>query len=172
MRGELARSSAWDGKSWQARTEIRPEMVRSDYPDTDLETLYWYWQERSMLEGGVPGIDSFRPPVPDLPWIDMRADDPLHYVMRNHPAGVAGDWTGVRLGDYPVPIHGIACAHEYLDCKERRFPTYVVIDQKLRGIARRYARLAVPLADETGAVTRAVYAFHFLRFPVIDGKPG
>lgn len=170
MRGELARTSAWDGESWQVRTEYRPESVCDDHPDTELAKLFCYWQERSLLENGVPEIRDFQPPGRDLPWVDLCADDPLNYVMRNHPAGIAGDWSDTRFGDYPVTIHGVACAHEYLDCKERQYPTYVRIEQRLRDVDRRYARLAVPLADETGAVTRAVYAFRLLRFPVIHGN--
>ncbi|NKB59337.1 MAG: hypothetical protein GKS00_23690 [Alphaproteobacteria bacterium] len=122
-----------------------------------------------MIEDGVPSLQNFRLPNLDLPWVDLTAEDPMHFVMRNHPAGVTGDWSDTRLAEHPVSIHAYSCACEYLDCKTRQKPTFVHINQKVIGVERNYVRLAVPVSDKETAVTRIFYAIRFVTFPVIHG---
>ncbi len=169
MLGTVACSRGWDGENWQVRTELQPERVCIDQPDTDLAALFWYWQERSLLEDAVPSIENFRIPGLDLPWVELSTENPMHYVMRNHPAGITGDWSDTRLAEHPVSIHAQSCAFEYLDCKERKYPTFVHINQKVIGVERNYVRLAAPVSDEGGTITRIYYAFRFVTFPVIHG---
>ncbi|NKB59336.1 MAG: hypothetical protein GKS00_23685 [Alphaproteobacteria bacterium] len=170
MQGEIARTSDWEGESWQVRTEIMPERVCIDQRDTDLAELFWYWQERLMLEDGVPSIENFRFPGSDLPWIELEPEDPMRFVIRNHPANAAtGDWSNFRIAEHPVSMHAQCCAFEYLDCKERQEPTFIHIDQKILGVHRTYAKLMVPVADKNGAIIRAYYAVRLLRFPVVYG---
>lgn len=170
MRGAIARSSGWDGENWQVRTEIKPEQVCIDQRGTDLAELFWYWQERSMLENGVPSIESFRFPGSDLIWVELESDDPMRFIIRNHPVNATiGNWSNTRLEEHPIAMHAQSCAFEYLDCKERKKPTFIQVDQRILGIHRIYTKLMVPIADKNGAIVRAYYAVRLLRFPVIFG---
>lgn len=170
MRGEIARSSGWDGENWQIRTEIAPERVCIDQRETNLAELFWYWQERSMLEDAVPSFENFRLAGTNLPWVELEAEDPMQFMIRNHPASLPlGDWSNTRLVEHPALMHAQSCALEYLRCKLWREPTFTHIEQKILGVYRSYVKLMVPLADETGAVTRAVYATRLLGFPVVYG---
>lgn len=123
-----------------------------------------------MLEAAVPSIRDFDPQRNDLSWVDVTPMDPLQFKFGNHVGRLTGDWTGRRLSEHDVTMHAVATGLEYLACKEREYPTFVHIDQKIMGIERNYLKLTVPLADETGIVTRVVYAFHSLKFGVIHGK--
>ena len=170
MGGEIARTSDRDGNDWQVRIELRPEHCCLDHEETALSRLFWYWQERALLEDGLPSLETFRPLDTGLPWVEMRAENPMHFIMRDHPAGISGDWNDAPFAEYPVQMHGQACALEFLHCKVRREPTFVNIHQKIRGVERNYEKLSVPLSDRSGAVTRAVYAFRFVTFPVIHNE--
>jgi hypothetical protein len=98
VRGQIARSSGWDGVNWQTRTEIEPERVCIDLCDSHLADLFWYWQERSMLENSVPSIESFRFPGAGLPWAELDSEDPMQFMLRNHQGNPAtGDWSNTRL---------------------------------------------------------------------------
>lgn len=170
MRGEIARSSAWDGENWQTRTEIKPERVCIDQRGTDLAELFWYWQERSMLENGVPSIENFRFPGGGLSWVEMEPEDPMKFVIRNHPTNAAaGNWSNTRFAEHPVVMHAQSCAFENLDCKERQKPTFIHVDQKILDVHRTYAKLTVPVTDKQGTIVRAYFAVRLLRFPVIFG---
>lgn len=167
--GEIERTSEWDGKNSQTRIVIKPEQVYQDHPETELSELFGYWLERSSIEGEVPAIETFQPPYTALPWINISAENPMHFTMNNHPAGLCGNWNATRFAEYPVPIHAISCALEYYDCKMSRKPAYIHIRQKIFGVDREYAKLMVPVANKSGKVTHAYYAWRYLRFPVIDG---
>lgn len=125
-----------------------------------------------MLENGVPRLQNFRLPNSDFSLVEVTADDPLNFVWRHHVGRVPGNWTGMRLGDHAVRIHARATALEYIDCRERRYPTFVHIHQKIIGVERNYVKLTAPLADESGAVAHVVYAFLPLTFTVVDGGLG
>lgn len=173
LRGQIARSSGWDGVHWQTRTEIEPERVCIDLPDSQLAELFWYWQERSMLENSVPSMANFRFPGEKLPQVELESEDPMRFMLRNHPGNPAtGDWSNTRLIEHPVPMHAQACACEYLDCKERQVPTFIHIEQKILGVQRTYVKLTVPVANKKGAVDRAFYVAKLIGYQVIYGSPG
>lgn len=172
MRGEIARSSGWDGECWQTRTDIEAERVCVDQRGSRLVELFWYWQERSMLEDAAPSIANFRFPNADLPWVEVQAEDPMNYVIRNHPGSICGNWSDTRLAEHPVQMHALSCAYEYLECKERQKPTFLHICQRIFDVERKYTRLAVPLSDEKGDVTRIVFATRLQQFQVIHGRTG
>lgn len=169
MRGTIARASGWDGENWQVRTEILPERVCIDQSGTNLAELFWYWQERSMLDGDVPFIGNFRFPGSDLPWVEIAAEDPMNFVIRNHPSGATGNWSDIRLAEHPVSMHGQSCAFEYQDCKMRRTPTFVRIEQHILGVDRDYVKLTVPVADKNGDVVQVFYGVQLLKYSVIRG---
>ena len=86
--------------------------------------------------------------------------------MRNHPAGVCGNWDGAPFADHAAQTHARALAREYFNCKTLRAPAYIHTEQTMLGVDREYAKLLVPLADETGAITRVAYAWRFVRDPI------
>lgn len=170
LRGQIARSSGWDGVHWQTRTEIEPERVCIDLHGSPLADLFWYWQERSMLENSVPSVESFRFPGENLPWVELDSEDPMQFMLRNHPGNPAtGDWSDTRLIEHPVQMHAQSCAFEYLDCKGRQTPTFVHIEQKILGVQRTYVKLTVPVANKQGAIARAFYAVKLIGYQVIYG---
>ncbi len=169
MREEIARSSGWDGANWQVRTEVAPERLCVEYGGSDLAKLYWYWLERSILEDSVPSLQNFRFPGGDLPWVEVNTDDPMKFVIRNHPGSLCGDWSNMRLIEHPVLIHAQSCAYEYQECKIRQYPTFVIVHQKIFNVERRYMRLTVPVSAENGAVTQVFFLSRHLQFQIIFG---
>lgn len=167
MLGEFERQNERDSTNYQTRIWIEADRAPIDHNGTDIATLFRYWQERSFLENGTPALADFRPPLSNLPWVDVTSIDPLWYTMRNHPAGVCGNWEATPFAGHPVPMHAKALAREYMFCKRLRAPAYIHIQQTMLGVEREYAKLLLPVADETGAITRIVYAWRFVRDPII-----
>lgn len=141
-----------------------------DHQGTSLTDLFWYWQERAMLENGLPSLENFQFADKTLPWVDVTTEDPMYFTLRNHPGGICGNWDNARFIDYPVAIHATACALEYFDCKEHQQPIYTHIHQMIQGVKREYAKLMVPVADKNGNTTQVFYAWQFLRYPLISGR--
>jgi hypothetical protein len=167
MLGEIERLNERAAENCQTRIWIDAERAGIDNKDTGIETLFRYWRERSFLEDGVPALTNFNPPMARTPWVDVGPDNPLRFVMRDHPAGVCGNWEAATFAEHAIPIHAKACAREYHNCKSLRAPTYIYTQQKMLGIEREYTKLLLPLADETGAVTRVVYAWRFIKDPIV-----
>ena len=165
MLGQIDRLDETDFEDRQTRIAIDPGRAPVDHAGTGIAMLFRYWQERRLIDDGVPLAAEFRSLLEQYPWVDVSRSNPLNFIMHNHPAGVCGDWEGRRFADHPVRIHAKACAREYQNCKDRAAPVYVYTKQEMLGIDREYAKILLPLADEAGCVTRVVYAWRFLSVP-------
>jgi len=167
MLGEFERYNERDAINHQTRIWINAERAAIDNPGSDIAALFRYWRERALIGDGLPLQADFRPPLSRVPWLDVETANPLHFQLHNHPAGVCGDWDSARLAEYPVPMHAKSCAMEYLRCKNRREPAYIHIRQKLLDVEREYAKLLLPVVDETGDVVRVYYAWRFTCDPIV-----
>ncbi len=167
MLGEIERINERDAENYHTRTWINTERACIDNKGTDIEILFRYWRERTFLENGIPGQENFRPPLSRTPWVEVDMENPLHFVMRDHPAGVCGNWDATPFAKHPIPIHAKACAREYHSCKSHQMPVYIHTEQKMLGIEREYAKLLLPIADQTGTVARVVYAWCFIKDPIV-----
>jgi len=167
MLGQIDRLDESDFGNRQTRITILPERAPVDHMGTDIAMLFRYWQERRLVDDGIPLAADFRSPVARSPWVDVSGDNPMYYTMHNPPAGVCGNWEERRFSDHPVRIHAKACAREYHDCKGWGEPVYIYTKQEMLGVDREYAKILLPLADETGHVTRVIYAWRFLSTPKI-----
>lgn len=167
MLGEIERLNEQNHETSQTRIWIDTERTAVDHHGTEIEILFRYWRERAFLEDDVPALANFYPPSERTPWVDVSAANPLAYTMRNHPAGICGDWNRTPFAEHPIPMHARACAREYYGCKSLRAPAYIYTQQKMLGVDREYAKLLLPVSDDTGTVTRIYYAWRFIREPII-----
>lgn len=90
--------------------------------------------------------------------IDVGAERPENYVLRNHTGKSFGNFTDTRIADYPAPSHAAHCMAEYLACKYLEQPLCHYIDNEYLGVKREYVRMLLPL-QERGKVTQLVYAY-------------
>lgn len=81
--------------------------------------------------------------TPEDSVIETSAESPINWTIPRHHDRWAPDWSR-RVGDYPIPQHGIACAMEYWDCLERRQPVCHLIRQDFERADRLYVRLLLP----------------------------
>ncbi len=135
-----------------------------------LWKLHEYWRENASRTGRTPKIDEFQYKT-KLPasvsryvsWSDVTASDPLNYVTHEHTHQTAfRDHSNRRLGDHPSPMNAKACAMEYMHCVRTKQPIYFEIDQKFGAISRNMMRLIVPLADQSGNISRLIYAVRII----------
>ena len=167
MLGEIERLNENELDNSQVRILIAAERAPIDHHSTNIDRLYRYWQERHLIDGDVPAESDFHPPVEQSPWVDVSVENPMNFMMNNHPAGVCGNWERKRFADHPVRIHAKACAREYYLCKQTRQPTYIYTRQEMLGINREYAKILLPLAGANGEISRVIYAWRFLSEPKI-----
>jgi hypothetical protein len=118
-----------------------------------------------MLENGVPSIESFCFPGSDLTWVDLEREDPMQFVIRNHPVtATIGNWSNTRFAEHPVAMHAQSYAFENLDCKERQEPSFIHVDQKILGIHRIYAKLTVRSQIKMAPLFGRIMPFGFSDF--------
>ena len=138
--------------------------------------LYDYWLAACPDDGGLPLDEDFQPRdalPPDamqwVSWIDVGGEDPLSFVMRDHPAspisGYGVELSDKPLRDFPDLSQATSTAMEYLACKHAREPMYHEIDQILGGVIRHYTRIVLPVADRDGNVTKLYCGFRRITEP-------
>lgn len=104
-------------------------------------------------------------PALRISYIDVRHDNPWHYVLTDHDGLAFGSLSGKALSEYPIHQHAKSCALEYLECKSFGLPVAHYVDQQMGGIEREYVRLLLPLADRDNQVTKLAYAYRHLKQP-------
>ncbi len=129
---------------WTLDTLLKRENL---VPDSPITILHQRWTQGLQL-------------TPADSVIETSAESPINWTIPRHQDRWAPDWSH-RVGDYPVPQHGIACAMEYWDCLERRQPVCHLIQQDFERADRLYVRLLLP--HESGIV----YAVRSL-VPVVE----
>ena len=152
-----------------ARREVNPATGEPSV----IKRLMDYWLERRV--GEIPDAATFDPKglfTPDefrfVAWVDVVADDPGNFVLRNHPAYLFGDWSDKRLREYHIEYHGRNCALEYLMCKTVQQPIYHELRHSLGELGRHYTRIVLPVSDRRHLVRRVYYAVHHLNNPILD----
>ena len=91
--------------------------------------------------------------------VETGSDNPLNWTLANHLDRWAPEWSR-RVGEYPHPRHGIACATEYWECLQNNRPMCHMVRQVFDRADRHYVRLLIPHEG------RIVYAFRSL-VPVV-----
>lgn len=164
------------GEDEQERLEFDLDTFAVGEKMSHLRELYLYW--RSLAGDGLPRADRFRPAeklsgpaLTTSAWVDTSVASPDGFVMHEHPEMPSGPFgrelTGVRLADFPVPMHADALIVEYARCRRDGRPMFHEIDQTIGGVSRAYRRIMLPLANERGEVVRVAYGYRFLREPEI-----
>ncbi len=158
----------------QARSRFSMDVFLERECGSALWHLYQHWKALPPGPYGLPLAATCDPKqtLPDdiakwIAWIDTTEEDPTQFIIWEHPEshipGMGTELSGKLLNDIPeAQLHVSACAIEYLYCKHEREPMYHEIDQILCGYRRHYTRLLVPLADESGGVSKIFYAIRML----------
>ena len=140
--------------------------ARTGAPST-VRRLYDYWCEKRVRS--LPSAASFDPKgamTPDefrfVAWADVRANDPLDFLLHHHPGLLFGDYSGKRLRDYHNTNHGRNCALEYLTCKVVKQPVYYEIKQTIGEASRHYTRLLLPVLDADRGIGRLYYGVNLI----------
>ena len=167
MYGVLERKEQRSGDDHQERLMLSFDKMFGRERHSILGMVHDYWMRKRSNPYDLPSVGEFYPKASLLPetaqaisFIDVSADDPFNYVIRDHPNLTPGflDLSDRRIGDSPSKMNVEACAKEYTLCISLRRPLYHEIRQSIREASRGYIRLMLPVVDETGAVVRLFYA--------------
>jgi hypothetical protein len=140
--------------------------------DTAVKSLFKYWH--GMCRNGCPPfVTEFNPKALVDPrdarwvsWVDVTQENPLNFVLHDHPGMHFGDFSQTPLFHYPVKLHAARCAFEYEFCKRIQQPTYHEITQTVGDRHRSYVRLLLPAIDGRGNVEKLFYATRYLTEPI------
>lgn len=167
----LDRLSNREGDDEQCRLLFSLNTFAERERDTVPDMLYYYWDSLRGDGRRIPRLADFRPrqvfgPQANLliRGVDVRAEDPTHFIMRDHPGGpispLPNGLEGKPMSAFPCRIHVAATLAEYQLCKTLRRPLYHELFQVACGIPRHYTRILLPLADDSGRVVRLAYGLH------------
>lgn len=170
MYGVLQRRVEQAGDDRQERLMLSFDKMFAREKGNPLWSLFDFWNANRVSFDQIPSLDEFKykSKLPRnitryISWSDVTAEDPLNFVMHDHPNLTEfNDHSNCRLGDHPIPMNAKACAIEYLHCIHSRQPTYFEIDQSFGTISRHMVRLMVPVMDDNNKVTRLVYAVRII----------
>lgn len=108
---------------------------------------------QEFAEIRVPPSDKAYQPAEAVSFhADVRDPNPLNFVLVRRGA------PPVRIGDITDVLAQRALMSDLVLCRGLRYPAYQQIEQTIDGRSLGYMRLMLPVAGETGAVTR-IYAF-------------
>lgn len=170
MLGVLQRRIEQSGGDEQERLMLSFDKLFSREKNNPLWELFHFWQNAASKHDGVPRVDEFdyKAKLPEsvkryISWSDVTPVDPFNFVSHDH-VNLTNfrNHSNRRLGDYPAPMHARACAIEYLHCIRTRQPTYYEIDQTIGTINRHMVRMMVPVADQSGTVSKLIYAVRII----------
>lgn len=176
------RSVLGDGLSYsQERNQLSFDAMAASEVDartgapTVLRALYDYWRARQCGDASPEGdFDPRSAVAPEaarwISWVDVRAADPMNFVIQAHAGYLFGDWSGKALRDHPIESYARSLAFEYLACKMTQQPSYYEIAQTMGQVGRTYRRLLLPLRGRDGQVSRLYYATRYIRIE-IAGAP-
>jgi len=83
---------------------------------------------------------------------DVHDPNPMNFIM------VLQGAPPVRIGDIASPLAQRALMSDLFLCRGLRYPAYQEVEQTIDGRSFGYMRLMLPVADETGTVSR-IYGF-------------
>lgn len=180
MYQEIERFTEDRSAAYQERRMLRIEQMLDreiDHEtgrDTALKSLFRQWRDGQSRDR-LPLADMFDPRERLtkeqrcwVSWVDASPDNPLKFVLHDHPAKLFGNFSRMTLGDHPYKFHAIRCAFEYDQCKRIQQPTYHEISQRIGGYFRSYVRLIVPTANRAGKITKLFYATRYLTEPIAE----
>lgn len=140
--------------------------------DTVVKSLFQYWHARCR-NGRLPLADGFAPKAVLDPinarwvsWVDVAHDNPLNFVLFDHPGAYVGNFSNRALISHPFKPHAARCAFEYEFCKRTQQPLYHELTQTVDGWHRSYVRLLLPTVDKSGKVQKLFYATRYLTEPI------
>lgn len=132
--------------------------------DSVLRQLYSYWHQLPRKDGlpVAPAVDfshsTFEKFEGGAGWIDVSSEDPLNFKIPLRPSFTDfADIENKPIKEHPSSMNALALAREHFYCKLSRSPVYYEIDQTINGSTRHYFRLALPLVDWDGEVTKLLY---------------
>ncbi|NKB57901.1 MAG: hypothetical protein GKS00_16380 [Alphaproteobacteria bacterium] len=170
MYGILRRQYEESGTDQQERLMLSFDKMFSRERDTALGDLFSYWRLKCAGTSNLPNMNEFssRSLLPQsarrfTSWLETETSNPLGFVLRNHPKLTAfGDHSNHRLGELTFKMNAKAIIKEYLYCKSLQRPLYHEIEQTVESNSRHFVRLLLPVVDDSGDVTRLVYAVRLI----------
>lgn len=147
------------------------EIVLQTGKNTAVRSLFEYWRSRHR-NGCLPSEHEFAPKTALNPkdarwvsWVDVTQDNPINFVLHDHPGAYVGNFSRKALISHPFKAHAVRCAFEYEFCKRMQQPIYHEISQTVGGWHRSYVRLLLPTVGKTGKVQKLYYATRYLAEP-------
>lgn len=129
--------------------------------------LYDVWNRQRALRGKIPRMEELTSGGMEREWntgnvnvIDIADENPANFrLARTTPLAAIffrSDVTNFPIGRLPFRLHAESMATEFNRLKGAPRPALYSIDQCYSGTRRSYMRLALPVADASGRVTRLV----------------
>jgi len=138
------------GEEYQERLWYRIDQIYELSPDLALWLRRWDTKQNYYSKPWRVGDDNTV--IVDC-IIDVRPENPLHYVVNDHSEsdipGYGSDMNGRALASFMNRrLHMICLAGEYIDCKEYGEPVFHEIRQRFQRVERHYMRLLLPVTDK------------------------
>lgn len=158
-----------NAEGWQERCGYRLDSgTFARERNEPIGVLFRYWLDRA--QDGLPNSSTFDPMnslsdeiVDRISYVDCLPGIRYGWVFNRHKGVVFGKFEQRAIADYPILDHRIALLSEYDSIRAGRRPRFDEIVQEYGGAARHYKRLILPVADDSGDVTRLWIATRVLR---------
>jgi len=102
--------------------------------------------------------------------LDVSPDNPAHFFFRLYGSKMTLDngknYTGLRIGDYPVEIWSTALQEDYLSVKYTGLPRYQHVGAFMNNSTRGYTRLTLPLASNGYHIDKLLIGVKFQKIEI------
>ncbi len=144
--------------------------------DQRLNGLLEYWM--SLHKGAnLPSKDDIDPVIlgkigimGTVHILDVSQENPGNFFFRLYGSKMTldkgKDYTGLRIGDYPVEIYSKALQEDYLTVKYTCVPRYQHVGAFMNYSTRGYSRLILPLASNGHDVDRLLVGVKFQKVEI------
>lgn len=156
---------AMDCAAYSIESFLQLESGRGGEGDRSLERIFDYW---SQQEGAVPSHFS---PHDDIAGsseairaiIDVRAENPMDFVMADHKVcfvtGRASGWRGMPLGKLGVwQEYSRVRASQYNLCRHTGVPAFYEIRHQVAGIESHFVVLLLPVSNKVNGKTEHIHS--------------
>ena len=161
---ETARTTR--GDDYEDKTVWSQDVLHANR-HTGFFKLYDRWQAFCAARGTVPSLEDLASDALEREWdggtinlIDVTDENPANFrLSRTTPMAASffrSDVTNAPISLLPFQLHARSMETEFNQLKRQARPGLFGIDQSYAGTRRSYLRLALPVADEPGKITRLV----------------
>ena len=144
--------------------------------DERLNGLFDYWMSRHDGDR-IPSKDDVDPVdlaklgmIGTVHILDVAPDNPAHFFYRLYGSKMTLDngknYTGLRIGDYPVEILSAALQEDYLTVKYTGAPRYQHVGAFVNNSTRGYTRLTLPLASDGYKIDKLLIGVKFQKIEI------